>query len=363
MQAANAEVQAQETKSSWVLEDRLGMKEQQLNEKLSSDMRLLPADVGPRRVVKGGKSQPWHAISSRDMLLDEKDMFLHMPDQIDWGRQDKLSEAVQIFMPGHWNEGHRTVLSKKYREQKAMARQLRDAPLVPALAEEEVEKRGELRHMTKAQVREASALQWGLELVITVPSEVRRLATEVDWKSIDGVWDPWAGTGVISEVMVEQWPQLRFMNNDWNSQLGWSEARDALQPGNYRIWKEKYGVCDAVVTSPWFAALDIAFPLAVMASRVVACVHVPSYYLTDMTESRAAYFRRLSQTGRLHVIGHLEHGPIGRRCMWVLVFKNPLVRARMLQGGEGEGIGMFTFSLGKFMADGDTTQYAEQAHI
>ncbi|KAK3249588.1 hypothetical protein CYMTET_40991 [Cymbomonas tetramitiformis] len=244
-----------------------------------------------------------------------------------------------------------------------MARQLRDAPLVPALAEEEIEKRGELRHMTRAQVREASALQWGLELVITVPSEVRRLATEVDWKSIDGVWDPWAGTGVISEVMVEQWPQLRFMNNDWNPQLGWSEARDALQPGNYRIWKEKYGVCDAVVTSPWFAALDIAFPLAVMASRVVACVHVPSYYLTDMTESRAAYFRRLSQSGRLHVIGHLEHGPIGRRCMWVLVFKNPLVRAKMLQGKEGEGIGMFTFSLGKFMADGDTTQYAEQAHI
>ncbi|KAK3239670.1 hypothetical protein CYMTET_50416 [Cymbomonas tetramitiformis] len=186
MQAANAEVQTQETKGSCVLEDRLGMKEQQLNEKLSPDMRLLPADVGPRRVVKGDKFQPWQAISSREMMLEEKDLFLYMPDQVDWGRQDKLSETVKIFMPGHWNEGHRTVLSKKYREQKAMARQLRDAPLVPALAEEEIEKRGELRHM----VGEASALQWGLELVITVPSEVRRLATEVDWKSIDGVWDP-----------------------------------------------------------------------------------------------------------------------------------------------------------------------------
>ena len=49
-----------------------------------------------------------------------------------------------------------------------------------------------------------------------------------------------------------------------------------------------------MVTSPWFAVLDIAVPLAVMASRVVACVHVPSYYLTDMTESRARYFRKLS---------------------------------------------------------------------
>ncbi|KAK3283157.1 hypothetical protein CYMTET_9141 [Cymbomonas tetramitiformis] len=238
-QAASAEVQTQETKVSCVLEDRLGMKEQQLNEKLSPDMRLLPADMGPRRVVKGSKSEPWQAISSREMMLGEEDLFLYMPDQVDWGRQDKLSEVVRIFMPGHWNEGHRTVLSKKYREQKTRARQLRDAPLVPALAEEAIEKRGKLRHMTKAQVREASALRWGLELIITVPSEVRRLATEVDWKSIDGVWDPWAGTGVISEVMMEQWSHLRFMNNDLNPQLGWSEARDALQPGNYRVWKQK----------------------------------------------------------------------------------------------------------------------------
>eukprot|EP00854_Cymbomonas_tetramitiformis_P010785 gene10785-biopygen11039 len=152
MQAANAEVQTQEDESSGVLEDKLGMKEQQLNEKLSSEMRLLPADVGPRLVVRGDRLQPWHAISSREMLLEEKDVFFGVPDQIDWGRQDKLSKAVQIFMPGHWNEGHRTVLSKKYREQKAMARQLRDAPLVPALAEEEVEKRGET---TSANLLEA----------------------------------------------------------------------------------------------------------------------------------------------------------------------------------------------------------------
>eukprot|EP00854_Cymbomonas_tetramitiformis_P034276 gene34276-biopygen23631 len=100
MQAAHAEVATQESKASRVLEDRLGMKNQRLNEKLSTDM-------------------------------EEKDLFRGMPDQVDWGKQDKLSEMVRIFMPGHWNEGHRTVLSKKYREQKAKARQLRNAPLVP----------------------------------------------------------------------------------------------------------------------------------------------------------------------------------------------------------------------------------------
>ncbi|KAK3235821.1 hypothetical protein CYMTET_54005 [Cymbomonas tetramitiformis] len=238
MQAANAEVQTQEDESSGVLEDKLGMKEQQLNEKLSSEMRLLPADVGPRRVVKGDKFQPWHAISSREMLLEEKDVFFGLPDQIDWDRQDKLSKAVQTFMPGHWNEGHRTVLSKKYRKQKAMARQLREAPLVPALAEEEVEKRGGVRHMTKAQVREASALQWGLELVITVPSEVRRLATEVDWKSIDGVWDPWAGTGVISEVYVG----LGVQEPAGQSQdaTGWRRKLGGKTGGSVQEWLTKW---------------------------------------------------------------------------------------------------------------------------
>ena len=49
--------------------------------------------------------------------------------------------------------------------------------------------------------------------------------------------------------------------------------------------------------------------------------------------------------------------------MWVLVFKNPLIRAKMLGDGEVAGVGMFTFSLGKF-ADGSIyTEYSEQALI
>ena len=59
------------------------------------------------------------------------------------------------------------------------------------------------------------------------------------------------------------------------------------------------------------------------------------------------------------MVGHLEHGPIGRRCMWVLVFRNPLLRASMLRTGEQEGVGMFTFSMGKFALDGTTTEGAE----
>ncbi|KAK3254152.1 hypothetical protein CYMTET_36628, partial [Cymbomonas tetramitiformis] len=47
--------------------------------------------------------------------------------------------------------------------------------------------------LTRTQVKIASQLDWGLELVMTVPHEVKRLAREVDWKKLKQVWDPWAG--------------------------------------------------------------------------------------------------------------------------------------------------------------------------
>ncbi|KAK3276653.1 hypothetical protein CYMTET_15296 [Cymbomonas tetramitiformis] len=84
--------------------------------------------------------------------------------------------------------------------------------------------------MKRSKVKEASLLDWGLELVITAPAEVKRLSVEVDWSEIQIVWDPWAGTGVICKVLKAANPHLSVMNIDWNVHLGWREARDALQP-------------------------------------------------------------------------------------------------------------------------------------
>ncbi|KAK3253434.1 Methyl-CpG-binding domain-containing protein 9 [Cymbomonas tetramitiformis] len=337
------------------LSEKLLQAEGKLKEALGKGMRLLEFDVGPKRALRGGAVKPWQALSKEAIGKSEGSMG-DWPDRIDWGNQEVLTEMVQRLMPGQWHEGHRTILSRKCVEQQGKARMLKGADLVPAMQQDEVEKRGDVAKMTRVQVKNASMLHWGLELVMTVPKEVDRLAKEVNWSRVTRVWDPWAGTGVIGSVLKGHWDHLSIMNNDWNPQLKWPEAMNALQPGNYRRWKEKYGVCDAVVTSPWFAVLDIALPLAVAASRVVACVHVPSHYMTDMTESRARYFRELCHAGRLHVLGHLEHGPIGRRCMWVLVFKNPLLRARMLRTGELSGVGMFIFSVGKFAPDGITSE-------
>eukprot|EP00854_Cymbomonas_tetramitiformis_P005606 gene5606-biopygen5622 len=156
--------------------EKLARTELELKERLGPSAKLLPADVGPRRAVKDGASQPWQASSKAQLAAAEGSM-RDLPHRIEWGKQEILSEMVKILIPGR----------------------------------------------------------------------------ELDWRRLSSVWDPWAGTGVISKVMKEEWEHLNVMNNDWNPQLGWSEARNALQPGNYRAWREKYGMCDAIVTSPWFA--------------------------------------------------------------------------------------------------------------
>ncbi|KAK3268621.1 hypothetical protein CYMTET_22888 [Cymbomonas tetramitiformis] len=43
------------------------------------------------------------------------------------------------------------------------------------------------------------------------------------------------GTGVVDKVLGAANPHLSVLNNDWKVHLGWKEARDALQPGNYQL--------------------------------------------------------------------------------------------------------------------------------
>ncbi|KAK3269934.1 hypothetical protein CYMTET_21647 [Cymbomonas tetramitiformis] len=180
-------------------------------------MRLLEFDVGPKRALRGGAMEPWQALSKEEISRMEGSIG-DLPSRIEWGDQEVLTKMVQKLMPGKWHEGHRTILSRKCAEQPAKARMLKVADVVPAMQQEEVDKRGDVAKMTRVQVKNANMLQWGLELVMTVPKPER---------------------GVISSVMKSHWGHLSIMNTDWNPQLKWPEAMNALQPSNYRRWKEK----------------------------------------------------------------------------------------------------------------------------
>eukprot|EP00854_Cymbomonas_tetramitiformis_P014434 gene14434-biopygen14891 len=153
----------------------------------------------------------------------------------DLGTVSGLKQLLGCIMPGSWHDGHLTRLSRKYAKQKEKSRSLRSEGGVPAMSKEVREARGEVQKMKRSQVKEASLLDWRLELVMTVPVKVKRLSVEVDWSEIQRVWDPWACTGVIGKVLGAANPHLSVLNNDWIVHLGWKEARDALQHGNYQL--------------------------------------------------------------------------------------------------------------------------------
>eukprot|EP00854_Cymbomonas_tetramitiformis_P020971 gene20971-biopygen21606 len=185
--------------------EKMAAVELQLKERLGADAKLLPADVGPHRAVEHGREQPWQALTSRQIAGKDGNVG-DLPDRVAWGDQEELSRVIKEIMPGHWHDGHRTILSRKCSEQHVRARGLRKAPTVQAMSLGEVQNRGGrflvALLLTRTQVKMASQLGWGLELVMTVPHEVKRLAREVDWKKITQIWDPWAGTGVVGKGLA-----------------------------------------------------------------------------------------------------------------------------------------------------------------
>jgi hypothetical protein len=95
--------------------------------------------------------------------------------------------------------------------------------------------------------------------------------------------------------------------------------------------KRIHGV-QTVISSPWFRMLDLAAPLALAGSSIVTCLHVPGHYFYDAHPIRHAWLKQLHAEGRLVVISGLIIGPLGRRCIWLLLFakaeyKNMVLRS------------------------------------
>ena len=162
-----------------------------------------------------------------------------------------------------------------------------------------------------------------LPLAPTSGAEVESLCDFLDLTQLGVVLDPWVGTGTVARVLESMGVTTR--TNDLNPSRKAHTHLDALQPGLYRSTARQVSI-DGVITSPWFAVLDIALPLAVLAARTVACVHVPGHYVTDAHPARCAYLKGLMAQGRLHILWNLPKGAMGRRCGWLLVFASSTLR-------------------------------------
>ncbi len=63
----NTEAEVSVAEMGQSLVDKLGKMELNIKEELGVGAKLLGADVGPRRVVKKGASQPWQASSTQQL--------------------------------------------------------------------------------------------------------------------------------------------------------------------------------------------------------------------------------------------------------------------------------------------------------
>ena len=217
----------------------------------------------------------------------------------DLSTREGVQQALELVMPGNWPEGHITRLHHHIR-----------------------------------MINSAVALGGDTPLVQTTTDEVAALRGHIDFTQMGGLLDPWSGSGGIAADFGAA--QVQVSTNDINPRYPAETHCDALYPSYYRQVAKRMGL-DAIVTSPWFAVLDLALPLAVMAARSVACVHVPGHYVTDAHPRRRSYLQSLMSEGRLHVLFLGNKGPLGRRCLWLLMFADRTTKERLLlpqlQGG------------------------------
>ena len=175
------------------------------------------------------------------------------------------------------------------------------------------------------------------ECVGTEEAEVEALHQAVDLTQCGGeFFDPFVGTGGIARALRKL--DLVAWANDINKahKADWHE--DALQPALYRRVMGKRPIA-AIITSPWYAVLDLAVPLIAAFTWKVSFVHVPMHYVFDAHSRRARFLAELQRAGRLALVGGLPRGPVHRRCMWLCIFASSAVRTQLLgtappTGGE-----------------------------
>ena len=91
---------------------------------------------------------------------------------------------------------------------------------------------------------------------------------------------------------------------------------------------------DVVVCSPWFTVLDLAIPRLLCYGAPLICIHAPAHYVTNMPTPRRNWLARYTADDVLVVIGLRDIGPVGRRCCWLLFFRDLSAKRPLLALSE-----------------------------
>jgi hypothetical protein len=212
--------------------------------------------------------------------------------------RSRVEELLQRLMPGPWTAGHITRLSNS----------------LPGGSH-------------------SASADGSPECVVTLPQEVQVLTQFVHVDRLGTVFDPWSGTGTIASVLQQS--KVKVLTNDINTQHPAAFHLDALEPRLYEVMQRVHQV-QSVVSSPWFRMLDLAAPLALNGSLLCACLHVPGHFLTDAHPIRHAWLKQLHSEGRLAIISGLPLGPLGRRCLWLILFAKAAHRSLILKSAAAD---------------------------
>ena len=211
-----------------------------------------------------------------------------LPLRWDLTQPQRLSEALQLLMPGTYTQAH-------------------------------------LRRISNSNQQALQGAESGKAYmhVPTVVAEVEALLSQVDFSFCSKFLDPFAGTGVIGRCFSRV--GYSVISNDLCQKWEVDSHQDALQPAFY-----EQQAAEAIITSPPFDQADLVVPLLAEMAAMVAVVHVSGSWISSPTAARQRWLQSLAARGRVQVLLGLPRGPAGRRCAWVLIFKSSQLRAQML---------------------------------
>ena len=194
-----------------------------------------------------------------------------------------------------------------------------------------------------AEVLERSVAAHGLSgstLLLTMPTEIHRLADIVDLSSdaVGTIFDPWAGTLSIESVL-SKYHGARVISNDFNPASPAQFHMDALRSATYDLAEtyaqEQGSSIGAIVTSPHWRLLDMAMPLAIQRAASVVCFHVGAQFFDSAPARRRQFWQKLSDENRRVDVQLSQRNTASGTSRWLIVFKTEAEKRRLCKRTTG----------------------------
>jgi hypothetical protein len=169
------------------------------------------------------------------------------------------------------------------------------------------------------------------EMVATPASDYWSLGTLISFSPEHTVFDPWFGSGSSNHFLRDMGVR-KVLGSDASPRLDTHAfCGDGLLALTYTRARRHFGgSLDLIVTSPWWALLDLAVPMAYCQADLAAFIHVPYYYSTQGPPARLSWLTDLARRELAYQVLCEDRGNTGFRSAWLLLFRSIEARDALL---------------------------------